>query len=152
MHDSLPDWGDLVGEVDTVASGPFHTHEEIVAWWLDVSDYYRIQMTEIFGGVACTYCGGQAQTLDHIEPRCLGGADETMNLTPACRSCNSSKGSKRLGEWLDRLHKRREYLAEHRPSTHWREGGQPATNEEWAESIRTNAKRIERVGRMVWPL
>ena len=43
-------------------------------------------------------------TLDHILPRSRGGPDSPDNAVWVCRSCNSSKGDKRLYEWygLDR--------------------------------------------------
>lgn len=47
----------------------------------------------------CTYCGRLADTADHILPHVLGGSDDLSNLTPACRSCNSSRGAK-LGNKL----------------------------------------------------
>jgi len=49
----------------------------------------------------CTYCHTErASTWDHVVPRSLGGPDTRGNLVPACRSCNSSKGARPLGEWL----------------------------------------------------
>jgi hypothetical protein len=41
----------------------------------------------------CAYCGStdSRRTVDHIQPRCIGGGDEPENLTAACQSCNSSK-------------------------------------------------------------
>lgn len=50
----------------------------------------------------CTYCGGHADTWDHLVPRALGGTDDRANLVPACRSCNSSKGDTPLNEWIRR--------------------------------------------------
>jgi 5-methylcytosine-specific restriction endonuclease McrA len=47
-------------------------------------------------GRACRYCGGEADTIDHIVPRRLGGTDREENLTAACRGCNSSKNGRRL--------------------------------------------------------
>lgn len=40
----------------------------------------------------CAYCGGPGGTIDHIEPRALGGANWIENMTGACRKCNSSRG------------------------------------------------------------
>lgn len=52
-------------------------------------------------GARCAYCGIESSelTLDHIIPRSKGGPDSAENLTPACRSCNSSKGAKGISEW-----------------------------------------------------
>lgn len=47
----------------------------------------------------CVYCGGRANTADHVRPISQGGADVVENLVPACRSCNSSKHSALLTEW-----------------------------------------------------
>jgi 5-methylcytosine-specific restriction endonuclease McrA len=64
----------------------------------------------VFPGAPCSYCGKQAQTLDHVLPRSkfpdLTWALE--NLTPACYRCNRSKGDRldwrpidlvRPGDW-----------------------------------------------------
>jgi hypothetical protein len=58
----------------------------------------------------CVYCGrimivsstcpGGA-TFDHIIPMCRGGANMMNNVVPCCRSCNESKGSKTLLNWID---------------------------------------------------
>ena len=34
------------------------------------------------------YCGGPADTVDHVLPRSRGGGDTWFNLVAACRSCN----------------------------------------------------------------
>jgi hypothetical protein len=45
----------------------------------------------------CAYCGCKLiyreMTIDHIKPLILGGGNEDENLLPACRSCNTRKGS-----------------------------------------------------------
>jgi hypothetical protein len=47
-------------------------------------------------GYICRYCGGVADSADHIVPRVLGGSDEPRNLTATCRACNGRKGGERL--------------------------------------------------------
>jgi hypothetical protein len=48
----------------------------------------------------CEYCGSQdALSWDHIIPQVKGGPDTAENHVRACKSCNSSKGSKGLYEW-----------------------------------------------------
>ena len=43
----------------------------------------------------CAYCGGVADTVDHIISRHDGGdLWDKENLISACKSCNSSKGKK----------------------------------------------------------
>ena len=45
----------------------------------------------------CTYCGAVRKIQDdHIIAQVKGG----VTTTPACASCNQSKGSKALMEWL----------------------------------------------------
>ena len=48
----------------------------------------------------CIYCGGFPDTVDHITPLVRGGTNEIFNLAPCCKSCNSSKGSKLIHEWM----------------------------------------------------
>lgn len=45
------------------------------------------------------YCIPSDLTCDHIIPLVRGGTNDPVNLTAACRSCNSSKGDKLLSEW-----------------------------------------------------
>lgn len=54
------------------------------------------------GAVTCSYCGKPtATTSDHVVPYSKGGTTTLDNLTPACPSCNSSKGAKDLGtKWI----------------------------------------------------
>jgi 5-methylcytosine-specific restriction endonuclease McrA len=39
----------------------------------------------------CQYCGGVADSIDHIVPRSRGGLHEWENVTAACRPCNLRK-------------------------------------------------------------
>lgn len=45
-------------------------------------------------GRLCVYCGGRADTVDHVLPRCRGGGDTWFNLVAACQSCNGRKGNR----------------------------------------------------------
>jgi 5-methylcytosine-specific restriction endonuclease McrA len=45
-------------------------------------------------GYSCLYCGGRADTVDHVLPRCRGGGDNWFNLVAACQSCNGRKGDR----------------------------------------------------------
>lgn len=51
----------------------------------------------------CIYCGHPADQHDHIVSRWGGGGDDSSNIAPACRSCNSSKGNRSVG-WFLREH------------------------------------------------
>ena len=48
----------------------------------------------------CIYCEGPGGTVDHVIPVLYGGTDDEDNLVPACRSCNSSKGTKSFDAFL----------------------------------------------------
>jgi 5-methylcytosine-specific restriction endonuclease McrA len=39
----------------------------------------------------CQYCGGAADSIDHIVPRSRGGGHSWDNVAAACRACNLSK-------------------------------------------------------------
>jgi len=48
----------------------------------------------------CEYCGSKEDlSWDHLIPRSKGGPDTADNLVLACKSCNSSKGSKGIYQW-----------------------------------------------------
>jgi 5-methylcytosine-specific restriction endonuclease McrA len=49
-----------------------------------------------FWGNQCWMCGGPFEEVDHVIPIALGGPHCLSNLRPACKSCNSSKGARRL--------------------------------------------------------
>ncbi|MGX4690745.1 HNH endonuclease [Streptomyces sp. JNUCC 63] len=51
---------------------------------------------------ACVYCGADAEHVDHVAPRKLGGTDDAHNLVPACADCNLSKNATPVIEWLAR--------------------------------------------------
>ena len=42
----------------------------------------------------CTFCGGHADTVDHVLPRSRGGGDTWFNLVAACQPCNGRKGDR----------------------------------------------------------
>lgn len=49
----------------------------------------------------CIYCGSKDKlTTEHILPRCRNGPDIADNAIKVCEKCNSSKGDKRLYEWI----------------------------------------------------
>lgn len=58
----------------------------------------RREIFALFSGF-CAYCNSPATDLDHVIPLSRGGLDEPLNVVPACRSCNCSKGTKLPLEW-----------------------------------------------------
>jgi 5-methylcytosine-specific restriction endonuclease McrA len=57
-----------------------HTHAE---WLVKLAAY---------GGI-CAYCDKLADTKDHVVAIAKGGTHDIGNIVPACRSCNSRKGT-----------------------------------------------------------
>ena len=49
----------------------------------------------------CAYCGENATSLDHIIPKFRSGCSSRHNLIPACRRCNSNKGSEEMQKWYE---------------------------------------------------
>ncbi|MCF4121419.1 HNH endonuclease [Antribacter sp. KLBMP9083] len=47
---------------------------------------------------ACVYCGGSAETVDHVLPRSRGGGSTWLNLVAACYACNSFKADRTPAE------------------------------------------------------
>lgn len=47
---------------------------------------------------ACAYCGGLAETVDHIVPRSRGGKLTWENAVAACLRCNHRKGNRTPAE------------------------------------------------------
>jgi 5-methylcytosine-specific restriction endonuclease McrA len=46
----------------------------------------------------CQYCGGPAETVDHVVPRSRGGEHSWENVVAACKKCNGKKRDKLPGE------------------------------------------------------
>lgn len=57
-------------------------------------------LAEQFGGL-CAYCGNPADTWDHIVPVAAGGRTAPGNVLPACRSCNSRKGTRDVYDFIE---------------------------------------------------
>jgi hypothetical protein len=54
----------------------------------------------------CIYCQSKGDlTVEHILPQSCGGPDIPDNAIKICKKCNSSKGGKRLYEWIGLKHK-----------------------------------------------
>ena len=57
-------------------------------------------------GHRCQYCGGPAESIDHVIPRSRGGQHVWENVVAACRRCNLHKGSRFLEDTGFLLRKR----------------------------------------------
>ena len=70
-----------------------------------VKRFREKQQTLLLGGElsseVCAYCGGVADTIDHIIPRAKGGKDTPSNIVAACRRCNSSKYQKNVSDFIN---------------------------------------------------
>jgi len=51
----------------------------------------------------CQYCGGPAESIDHVVPRSKGGPHTWENVVAACRACNVRKGDRLLAQTSMRL-------------------------------------------------
>ena len=56
-------------------------------------------------GMACAYCGARAEdgaqlSLDHLQPRELGGSHDASNLVTCCVSDNASRQDSSMREWF----------------------------------------------------
>jgi len=51
----------------------------------------------------CQYCGGKADSIDHVRPRSRGGGHTWDNVVAACRPCNTRKRDRLLSELSMRL-------------------------------------------------
>lgn len=64
-----------------------------------VLPYTRRNLWRRDGG-RCAYCGARVSlanfTIDHVQPRSLGGRTTWENTVSACMPCNSRKGNRRL--------------------------------------------------------
>lgn len=69
-----------------------HRHRPDLPCWKGAYRDHRTAMTLSTSRV-CWICRGLATTADHITPRSQGGDDEPANLRPACRPCNSRRGT-----------------------------------------------------------
>jgi len=55
-------------------------------------------------GGRCVYCGGPANSVDHVVPRSRGGRHVWENVVAACRRCNHIKGDRHISELGWRMH------------------------------------------------
>lgn len=74
-------------------------HERRVSAGKPITTAEWLECVEAFDN-SCAYCGAQRNlTMEHVIAIANGGTNSVDNIIPACRSCNSSKGTKELIEW-----------------------------------------------------
>ena len=67
---------------------------------MNVRTLFDDEKIKLLSGQKCSYCGSLDNlALDHIFPQKFGGKDAGDNLIYACRSCNSSRVLKGLGDY-----------------------------------------------------
>ncbi len=82
-------------------------------------------------GQRCGYCGGTANTIDHVLPRSRGGQDSWENLVACCLRCNNVKGDRTPNEmgWTLRLRPKPPH------GTAWLVRGVERTETQWEEFL-----------------
>jgi disulfide oxidoreductase YuzD len=69
---------------------------------MNITSFYEDEKLKTTALPCCSYCGSRYKlSLDHLIPRMKKGSDAPENLVLACRSCNSSKGSRDLMKWCN---------------------------------------------------
>ena len=96
----LPECAHLLDE-STSLPAPLKRQQGVKASYLHKSTKEDI-WTKTDG--KCYYCGIELDfsttfCVDHIIPRVEGGGHDIYNVVPACRSCNSAKGTKSVEEF-----------------------------------------------------
>ncbi len=72
--------GPLVIRLRYVVKVPYHRRTAMSRRAIFTRDNHR-----------CQYCGGHADSIDHVMPRSRGGMHVWENVTAACRGCNLKK-------------------------------------------------------------
>ena len=68
---------------------------------MTTEEWHRLLFEYLY---ACGYCGAwTALTADHRIPLVRGGSNDVTNLIPACRICNSRKGTMTESEYRQLL-------------------------------------------------
>lgn len=66
----------------------------------------------------CVYCGageedGRRLSVDHVEPRALGGDNSSGNVVTACTECNAEKAHLAAWAYLERRDDKRAHFLSH---------------------------------------
>lgn len=73
-------------------------HEKLIKKFFDRDSFRRLIFKRY--DEKCFYCGNYADTIDHIIPKSQGGLSSFSNCVLACASCNETKDSMALDEYL----------------------------------------------------
>jgi 5-methylcytosine-specific restriction endonuclease McrA len=80
----------------------------------------------------CQYCGTSLDwhtiTIDHVTPRCRGGATSWKNCVASCKRCNAKKGARTLQETGMKLSKK---PAEPKVTHYWEVRGATQWHPDW---------------------
>ncbi len=118
------------------SSGPYARPSVIL-----LTRYVRIPSTRLIpvsrrgvlrrDAARCGYCGGSANTIDHVLPRSRGGQDSWENLVACCLRCNNVKGNHTPGEmgWQLRVRPKPPH------GTSWLVRGVERTEVQWEEYL-----------------
>lgn len=82
------EWGFVMDRYKKLKSGEIHMANR--------DGEIRVQMRSDNN---CVYCGGKADSKDHVIPRNYDGPDRMQNVVRSCKSCNSSKRDHDLIDW-----------------------------------------------------
>jgi hypothetical protein len=75
-------------------------YKGLITGTMNIGSLIDDEKVKLKSGCICAYCGTVDNlSIDHLVPKMLGGENNADNALFACRSCNSSKGSKDLLEW-----------------------------------------------------
>src|SRR5690606_31185675 len=68
--------------------------------WRQLQRRIPAKLREVILKDPCVYCGGEADTVDHMLPVSRGGTRDRDNLAPACWACNQEKADRTVAEWM----------------------------------------------------
>lgn len=94
----------VVEEIDEGTFGPFPVPrvlrlvKYVVTSWMHRRSKICTKSAIKARDKQCAYCGGRAETVDHIVPRSRGGTLTWDNAVAACMRCNHSKADRTPAE------------------------------------------------------
>lgn len=115
-----PNQTTLTGRSSTITSAFVHS---ITPWLTELSDEEEKEIRSLYDEIKssygieilgkdkdsnkCAYCGGVANSADHIHSlvngsTASGSITEIYNLVPCCATCNSKKGGETFSDWYNK--------------------------------------------------